>query len=328
MDEFSDILDDLSLVDVKTSNGWFTWSNNREGANLVKERLDRFLISEDMIENLPFITTKVVRQSKSDHKAIFLNTLGLSGNSICLDKRLVKEENVCDFFNESKDGWDKKRVLDICGENLRDQICNIPILHNGPEDRRTWFHNPHGAFSSKSAYSWLILKQISSFRSSFNDTYLRCGKDRETLIHMMKDCLTARQVLEYGGLNNKFLVRNYSRCIDWIEYVARGLDNKAVSDFITVLWNVWNSRNNRIFKGVEEGAKVTWERAAALSRDFRIFNLLEDLLLPRKAKEKVWQKLPQGVVKINFDASIHGKKACYGLIAWNSDGFVHGRQMG
>ncbi|MFQ6648168.1 hypothetical protein Gotur_021673 [Gossypium turneri] len=114
----------------------------------------------------------------------------------------------------------------------------------------------------------------------------------------MKDCLKARQVLEYGGENNKFLVKNYSRCIDWIEDVARGLDNKAVSDFITILWNVWNSRNNRIFKGVEE------------------------------AKEKVWQKLPQGVVKINFDASVHGKKACYGLVAWNSDGFVHGRRMG
>ncbi|MBA0842329.1 hypothetical protein Goarm_002160 [Gossypium armourianum] len=90
----------------------------------------------------------------------------------------------------------------------------------------------------------------------------------------MKDCLKARQVLEYGGENNKFLVRNYSRCIDWIEDVVRGLDNKAVSDFITILWNVWNSRNNSIFKGVEEGVKVTWEGAAALSRDFQIFNLL------------------------------------------------------
>ncbi|KAK5775412.1 hypothetical protein PVK06_043300 [Gossypium arboreum] len=44
MDEFYDILDELSLVDVKTCNGWFTWTNNREGPDLIKERLDRFLI--------------------------------------------------------------------------------------------------------------------------------------------------------------------------------------------------------------------------------------------------------------------------------------------
>ncbi|KAH1063824.1 hypothetical protein J1N35_028811 [Gossypium stocksii] len=68
---------------------------------------------------------------------------GLSSNSICLDIMMVKKENVCDFFNKSNDGYDKKRVLDIYGENLRDQICNIPILHNSPEDRHTWFYNPH-----------------------------------------------------------------------------------------------------------------------------------------------------------------------------------------
>ncbi|PPD96676.1 hypothetical protein GOBAR_DD06312 [Gossypium barbadense] len=74
MDGFRDILEELSLVDVKTGNGWFTWSNNREGAYHVKERLDRFLVSEDLIENLPFISTNVVRQSKSDHEEILLNT--------------------------------------------------------------------------------------------------------------------------------------------------------------------------------------------------------------------------------------------------------------
>ncbi|MBA0626859.1 hypothetical protein Godav_004445, partial [Gossypium davidsonii] len=54
----------------------------------------------------------------------------------------------------------------------------------------------------------------------------------------MKACPKARTVLEFGGLNNKFLGENYSRCIDWIEYIM-----------------------------------LPWERAAALSRDFRIFNL-------------------------------------------------------
>ncbi|PPD66311.1 hypothetical protein GOBAR_DD36806 [Gossypium barbadense] len=76
MEDFSDILEELALVDVKTDNGWFTWSNNREGPNLVKERLDRFLIPEDLIEKMPFINTRVVRQSKSDQDAIFLNTVG------------------------------------------------------------------------------------------------------------------------------------------------------------------------------------------------------------------------------------------------------------
>ncbi|KAL1175429.1 hypothetical protein V6Z11_A04G089300 [Gossypium hirsutum] len=103
----------------------------------------------------------------------------------------------------------------------------------------------------------------------------------------MKDCPLARTVLEHGGLNHKFLVGNYSNCIDWIEDIASELDCKAVSDLITVLWNIWNCTNHRIFREAEESAKVTWERAVALSKDFRIFNLLDEPMLPRKVEEKV-----------------------------------------
>ncbi|KAK5833396.1 hypothetical protein PVK06_017221 [Gossypium arboreum] len=102
----------------------------------------------------------------------------------------------------------------------------------------------------------------------------------------MKDCPKTRVVLEYGGCHNNFLDGNYSCCIDWIEAVAHVLDKMVVSDFITVLWNIWNSRNNRIFWGVEEEAKVIWERAASLSHDFRIFNLEEVPMLPRTRVEE------------------------------------------
>ncbi|KAK5811623.1 hypothetical protein PVK06_026974 [Gossypium arboreum] len=127
---------------------------------------------------------------------------GLLGQSICLDKRLVKEEYVCDFSMTAR--MDGTRI---------------------------------------------------SFRSGFDDTCLRCGKERETLIHKMKDCLLAHTVLEYGGLNHKFLVGNYSNCIDCIEDMRRELDCKAVSDLITILWNIWNCRKNRIFKGLRKKPK-------------------------------------------------------------------------
>ncbi|MBA0820716.1 hypothetical protein Gohar_028275, partial [Gossypium harknessii] len=292
---------------------------------------------------------------------------GLSGESICIDKSLVKERVVRDLFNESHDGWDKDRVMAIYGDLLGDQICNFPILHDAPEDRRIWFHNPHGVFTSKSAYSWLLPKQIgfgahrifwriiwrlktltkicifcwrlghnilptyekiSSFRSGFNDTCPRCGKDKETLIHALKDCPMARKVLEVGGLDNKLLDGNYINCVDWIEGAARILDIKALSDFISVLWNVWNSRNNKIFRGVEEEAKVTWDRATALSKEFRIFNFLEDPLLPRKPEKKAWKKSHQGMIKINFDASVHDKKTFYSLVARDADGVVLGGRTG
>lgn len=87
----------------------------------------------------------------------------------------------------------------------------------------------------------------------------------------------------HGGLNSKLLDDSHCRGVDWIKKVARSLDLKALSDFITVLWTIWNSRKNKVFWNMEEAAKVTWERAAALSHDFRIFNLLNEPSLPKPA---------------------------------------------
>ncbi|MBA0787451.1 hypothetical protein Gotri_027919 [Gossypium trilobum] len=45
MDNFRKVLNDLGLVDIKPDNGWFTWTNNRDGDRVVKERLDKFMVS-------------------------------------------------------------------------------------------------------------------------------------------------------------------------------------------------------------------------------------------------------------------------------------------
>ncbi|MBA0736620.1 hypothetical protein Gogos_010155 [Gossypium gossypioides] len=75
MDKFRDVMEELALVDIKTDKGWFMWVNNYEGNNMVKERLDRFLISANVIDNLPFLVTNVVRQANSDHDAVLMDTM-------------------------------------------------------------------------------------------------------------------------------------------------------------------------------------------------------------------------------------------------------------
>ncbi|MBA0661886.1 hypothetical protein Goklo_006116 [Gossypium klotzschianum] len=68
----------------------------------------------------------------------------------------------------------------------------------------------------------------------------------------------------------------------------------------------------------------TWERAATLSQDFRIFNLLKKPMLSKLVVEKVWKKPGQGVVKINFNTTANGRKMSFGLVAKDHDGFVLG----
>ncbi|MBA0688636.1 hypothetical protein Goari_006408 [Gossypium aridum] len=107
----------------------------------------------------------------------------------------------------------------------------------------------------------------------------------------LKDCPTAHAILTLSGLDNRLLVWDYSCYIDWIKDIICVLDKKVIADFITWLWNYWNNRNNYVFRGKEEEAM---------------------------------EKPPYGFVKVNFDATVSSNKIGYGVVVWDSDGFVLG----
>ncbi|TYH19505.1 hypothetical protein ES288_A05G357100v1 [Gossypium darwinii] len=84
MNEFKEVMDELALVDIKPDSGWFTW-----------ERIDMFISSVSVAEKFPFISTKVVRQTQSDHDAIILDLWGRKPKDYPNDKRLCFKFDVC-----------------------------------------------------------------------------------------------------------------------------------------------------------------------------------------------------------------------------------------
>ncbi|PPS07048.1 hypothetical protein GOBAR_AA13599 [Gossypium barbadense] len=95
MNDFKEVMDELALVDIKFDSGWFTWVNNRSGNGLIKERIDRFLSSVSVVENFPFIATKVVRQTQSDHYAILLDLWGRKPKDFSNDPRMCFKFGLC-----------------------------------------------------------------------------------------------------------------------------------------------------------------------------------------------------------------------------------------
>ncbi|PPD79092.1 hypothetical protein GOBAR_DD23979 [Gossypium barbadense] len=81
--------------DKKPNKGWFTWVKNKEGRNMIKGRLDRFLMSMTVIENFPYMATSVVRQTKSDHDAILLDIWGRKPKDQLKDPRLCFKYDEC-----------------------------------------------------------------------------------------------------------------------------------------------------------------------------------------------------------------------------------------
>ncbi|KAG8474979.1 hypothetical protein CXB51_031669 [Gossypium anomalum] len=84
---------------------------------MAKERLDRFLISTNAINNFPFLMTIVVRQTNLDHDAILIDTLGHKPRENFKDPRLFFKYDVC---------WAKeKEAKDIIKKAWNSNYTNI-----------------------------------------------------------------------------------------------------------------------------------------------------------------------------------------------------------
>lgn len=73
MEEFNDMIKELKLVDIPTTNGIHTWNNRRGGKNQIASRLDRFLLSEQILNKDVFIESKILPSLGSDHWPISLD---------------------------------------------------------------------------------------------------------------------------------------------------------------------------------------------------------------------------------------------------------------
>ena len=57
----------LKLVDIENSNGTFTWSNRRSGNQHIACRLDRFLVTEEIMESGSYLESLILPKAGSDH---------------------------------------------------------------------------------------------------------------------------------------------------------------------------------------------------------------------------------------------------------------------
>ena len=69
---FSNFINAMNLLDLPISGGCFTWSNNRDPPSMC--RLDRFLLSCELLEIMPSLFQKVLPKLLSDHNPVLLCT--------------------------------------------------------------------------------------------------------------------------------------------------------------------------------------------------------------------------------------------------------------
>ncbi|XP_012448822.1 uncharacterized protein LOC105772009 [Gossypium raimondii] len=162
----------------------------------------------------------------------------LNGDTLNPNVLNLHERKVRDLWSIDQWSWNKKRVRELYDRFMGDQNFNLSLNGKESNDRVVWFHNPSGFYTSKTAYSWLLLRQmgfgphraywkiiwklntllkihvftwrvgheilptndkIASIHHGFLKDYTRYSASAETLIHALKDCPNARTILTVGG---------------------------------------------------------------------------------------------------------------------------------
>lgn len=118
--KFQSFTKNLKLVDSDSGNGLFTWNNKRAGEAQVASRLDKFMISEELMLINNEIIAKIIPFGGLDHWLIQLEIKGLDAPR----NRPFRFENMwlshLDFLSNIKKWW---------VEDLQIQGSKMFLLH-------------------------------------------------------------------------------------------------------------------------------------------------------------------------------------------------------
>ena len=113
---FQNFITNMRLEDTTTHNGIFTWNNKRGGATQLASKLDRFIISEDLILSGLDLSAMILPFGGSDHWPIQLEAsfIGMPRN------RPFRFENIWlthpNFNNNIEKWWTE--YLDVQGTKI------------------------------------------------------------------------------------------------------------------------------------------------------------------------------------------------------------------
>ncbi|XP_021769886.1 uncharacterized protein LOC110734109 [Chenopodium quinoa] len=132
-----------------------------------------------------------------------------------------------------------------------------------------------------------------------------CVGTPETVQHVFFDCPTVREIWVECECTEMSLWPNDMCFLDLMESWGK-LDAKKVCRGAILMWNLWNRRNAMVFNGKEVYHPVIVGRVFCLVADCNTYTkrIYGGIKKPSCRNPKSWKAPPEGMIKINCDASL------------------------
>lgn len=169
-------------------------------------------------------------------------------------------------------------------------------------------------------FIWLAAQEriLTNFRRSkwgvgISPLCTRCGRDDETTIHVLRDCVYATQVWLCLVPSNYITDFFTFDCRNWIfdNISEQGIGNHSTNwktTFMTTCWFMWTWRNKAIF---EDNFQQLNNPVLVIQNFVQKIDLCSNQRLHRNfpMKETIyigWKKPPKGWIKLNSDGACKG----------------------
>nr|XP_027086530.1 uncharacterized protein LOC113708266 [Coffea arabica] len=158
-----------------------------------------------------------------------------------------------------------------------------------------------------------------------------CGEAEEMMEHLFFECENATQVWKMAPVRWEGLQDKEHNLWLWWEQVTQALKmeqgQNRVNLTINILWQIWKSRNKKVFEGANQNPLKTIRKAQAEWLEFeqeretqRKWNVRRTSCEPKQRREKP----REGVIRMYTDAAISAKgiRTGQGIIARNWKGIL------
>ncbi|XP_073153371.1 uncharacterized protein [Henckelia pumila] len=172
---------------------------------------------------------------------------------------------------------------------------------------------------------------LQSKRVDLQVTCPLCHNMPEDDFHALVSCPLARAVWSITSLRSSIAAVSI---IDWWNSIAINQEPKDIEITVSVMWSIWQNRNNVILNGQCSPAIRLYFSALDLHSLWHTAHLLQSVHTP--ITERFWHKPTRNILKCNVDAAILPNpphvgfgsilRDHHGIVIASSQGRIHGLQ--
>jgi hypothetical protein len=249
---FRNFIDIFGMVDLGFTGNQYTWSNNRQGNCIIKERLDRGLASSSWVHLFPEYSLLHIPAFSSDHHPILLNT---SGSPLFLPRPFKFEE----FWTKDPTCG---QVIDAAWQvavSGNPAFCLVKKLKHTKAALRRWNSLYFGNIQNRIKSTLISIDKVQCGPASLNSSVLESQLKLELEDLLVKEEIYWRNKsretwLTCNDLNTKYfhtstLIKRRSNAVDFLKSDS-GVwlsDRPAIGgQFVTHFSNLFSTSNPTI----------------------------------------------------------------------------------